>query len=196
MWHRLLGSASFHRRLFSIDEDIAALARAGGCPVCGAVVHSASYPRKPRGGLDERGPQFDRRHSFCCAAGDCRKRLTPPSVRFLDRRVYLGVVVTLAVVLAQGLDPRRTRRLCRDLDVDRRSLERWRQWWQEEVPRTGWWADLRGRLDRPPDPGALPGSLLERLRGEDEEARVLRLLHLLEPLSHSALMRRRLARVA
>ena len=31
------------------------------------------------------GPAYDRRLSFCCA--DCRKRLTPVSVRFLGRKV-------------------------------------------------------------------------------------------------------------
>ena len=196
MWHRVLGSASFHRELSAIDEDLANRARAGGCPVCGAVVHAASYPRKPRGGPDGLGSGQDRRHSFCCAERDCRKRLTPTSVRFLDRRVYLSVVVVLAAALVEGLSASRTRKLCAELGVDRRTLDRWREWWREEVPRTDWWTELRGRLARPPDPACLPGSLLERIEGESEEQRVLRLLHLLEPLSHSVLMRRRLARVA
>ena len=196
MWHRVLGSASFHRQLVAIDEDLAARAKASGCPVCGTVVHSANYPRRPRGSPDEVGTAFDRRLSFCCADRDCRKRLTPRSVRFLDRRVYLGVVVALAAVLAQGLSASRTRKLCRELCVDRRTLERWREWWREEVPRTDWWTELRGRLARPADPACLPSSLLERIEGESEEQRVLHLLHLLEPLSHSVQMRRRFVRVA
>jgi hypothetical protein len=35
----------------------------------------------------------DRRLSLCCS--QCRRRTTPPSVRFLGRRVYLAAVVVL-----------------------------------------------------------------------------------------------------
>ena len=196
MWHRLLVDARFHRQLLVIDEDLAAGARASGCSVCGGALHSANYPRQPRGGPEEPAGESDPRHSFCCAARDCRKRRTPTSVRFLDRRLYLSVVVVLAAVLAQGLSKSRTRTLCGELGVDRRTLARWQEWWQEEVPRTDFWTELRGRLDRPPDPSALPTSLLERIEGKDEEERLLCLLRLIEPLSQSVLMRRRFARAA
>jgi len=145
---------------------------------------------------EEEAEEAIRRHSFCCSGRDCRKRLTPPSVRFLDRRVYLGVVVVLAVALTQGVSGRRARTLRREIGVDRRTLGRWREWWQKEVPRSDYWAELRGRLDRPPDPAALPASLLERIEGCDEEQRLVRLLSLLGPLSHSPPMRARFARVA
>src|ERR1700726_3419348 len=56
--------------------------------------------RKPRG-----GPQWDRRYSFCCAEEDCRRRLTPESVRFLGRRVYAGLVVVLMATMIHGLKP-------------------------------------------------------------------------------------------
>jgi hypothetical protein len=35
------------------------------------------------------------RFSFCCDRDGCRNRATPPSVRFLGRKVYLGAVVML-----------------------------------------------------------------------------------------------------
>jgi len=117
-------------------------------------------------------------------------------VRFLDRRVYTGVVVVLAAALTQGLTGRRAARLREELDVDRRTLERWRAWWREGVPRTDVWTELRGRLDRPVAEGELPASLLERVEGDDDEERLTRFLQLVEPLSHSVLMRQRFARVA
>jgi len=194
--HRLLADARFHRALLSIDDELAAEAGSRGCGVCGARLHVADYPRKPRGeppGLEE---EWSRRHSFCCSADGCRKRLTPTSVRFLDGRVYTGVVVVLAAVLAQGLSGKRLKILRESVGVDRRTLERWRRWWTEELPRTELWSELRGRFDRPVLEGGLPTSLLERVQGADEEERLLRLLRLLEPISHSACMRSRFARVA
>jgi hypothetical protein len=86
--------------------------------------------------------------------------------------------------------------LCRELGVDERTLARWRAWWQEEVPRTDYWVEIRAHLDRPLDECGLPISLLERVEGASEEARLLRFLRLLLPASHSGLMRTRFARVA
>lgn len=194
--HRLLADASFHRALLSIDGELAAEARSRGCGVCGGRLHVADYPRKPRGEPPGLGEEWARRHSFCCSADACRKRMTPPSVRFLDRRLYTGVVVVLAAVLAQGLSGRRLRVLRESLELDRRTLDRWRSWWTEELPRTELWSELRGRFDRPVLESGLPTSLLERVRGADEKERLQRLLRLLEPISHSARMRSRFARVA
>ena len=53
------------------------------------------------GGL---GEEYDRRLSFCCALDVCRKRTTPPSLRFLGRKVYLGAVVVLICGDAAGRD--------------------------------------------------------------------------------------------
>ena len=39
--------------------------------------------------------EYAERFSFCCAVDGCRKRATPPSLRFLGRKVYLATVVTL-----------------------------------------------------------------------------------------------------
>jgi hypothetical protein len=194
--HRLLRDASFHRRLFELDADLATQARAGGCRLCGGVLHQADYPRKPRGAPAGLGPIYERRHSFCCASEDCRRRLTPRSLRFLDGRVYTSVVATLAALLAHGLSRSRCRKLCTELEVDPRTLERWQQWWREDVPRTDFWTELRGGLDRPVDLERLPCSLLERIHGACEEQRLVALLRLMSPLSHSALMRQRLARAA
>lgn len=115
MSHRLLADASFHGLLLSIDADLAAEARSGGCGVCGGRLHVADYPRKPRGHPAGLGAEWSRRHHFCCASEDCRRRLTPRSVRFLDARVYTGVTVVLAAALAQGLTARRLAKLREEL---------------------------------------------------------------------------------
>ncbi len=81
-----------------------------GCS-CGGRLHSANYPRAPRGGPDHLPEEYRSRFSFCCDRDGCRKRMTPPSVRFLGRKVYLGAVVILVSAMRQGPTPRRVREL-------------------------------------------------------------------------------------
>jgi hypothetical protein len=135
---------------------------------------------------------FDRRFSFCCQREGCRKRLTPPSVRFLGRRVWLSVVVTLSCVALHGVSARRARKLREEIGVDRRTLERWRRWWRESLPATREWREMRGKLGGEVETRDLPRSLFERFEGSVRE-RLIGLLRLLSPLSHSERMSRRYA---
>ena len=185
MCHALLRDASFHRHLLELDRAIAAEARGKGCPICPGPLHVADYPRKPRGGLEIADADAERRFSFCCGREGCRCRSTPPSVRFLGRRVYSAVVVTLASALTQGLSGRRLARICAELSLSRRTLERWLRWWRETVPQTSWWRELRGRLASPVEVLGLPATLLDRFGGGERE-RVERLLVELASLSVTA----------
>lgn len=106
MWHDVLSDSRFFVLLTQFDQDLAAQARAAGCR-CGGRLHSARYPRKPRGGPADLGPAYEWRLSFCCAEEDCRRRVTPPSMRYLGRRVYLGGVVVLVSAMEHGLSMRR-----------------------------------------------------------------------------------------
>ena len=135
MCHAFLNDARFYRFLFDIDQDIARQVQAGGCS-CGGVLHSACYPRKPRGIRSNWDESYNTRLSFCCAEEDCRRRSTPPSVRFLGRKVYLGVMVTLITALEHGLSPKRRQELIESLDIWPQTISRWRQWWREIFPST------------------------------------------------------------
>ena len=91
------------QKLVAIDEETCRRVAAAGCLSCGGPLHRGDYPRKPRGGLlAVAGEVFSRRISLCCGRRGCRHRATPPSVRFLGRRVYLGVAVVLASIAAQA----------------------------------------------------------------------------------------------
>lgn len=68
MCHALLRDAKLYDLLLTFDHDLAADARTAGCTFCGGTLHSARYPRKPRGGLEDLGPEYTTRLSFCCAA--------------------------------------------------------------------------------------------------------------------------------
>jgi hypothetical protein len=160
---KLLRDPGLVERLERIDDELAEAARREPCRFCGAgKLHCGDYPRKPRGhpGLDDRGPV--RRRSFCCSREGCRKRTTPHSVRFLGRRVYLGVVVTLVSAMAHGLTAGRMKKLRDELGVDRRTVERWRVWWTETFVETPFWKAFRGNLMPPVVEGLLPRSLWER----------------------------------
>lgn len=145
------------------DARMAAAVAAQRCPFCGGALHAANYQRKARGGLFTGVNENSwLRYSLCCGQRGCRRRVLPPSLRFLGRRVYLEVVVLLASVWAQvaiGL-----RAAARQTGVSPRTLARWLGWWRQDVPRLSWWAELRSRLVAPvPDETALPRSLLMHL---------------------------------
>src|SRR5689334_17182449 len=95
LYQAILADAKFHEQLLAFDRDLSATARAAGCYRCGGALHSAQFARKPRGGPTGLSSDYDQRFSFCCAVDGCRKRTTPPSLRFLGRKVYLATVVTL-----------------------------------------------------------------------------------------------------
>ena len=176
--HALLQTPKFLRLLLQIDADLAAQMHALGCS-CGGVLHRANYPRKPRACPKEVRADFESRLSFCCNL--CRKRSTSTSVRFLGRRVYLGLVVvlapqrrtTLSAVAVQVVDT---------LAIPERTIARWRHWWLQLFPITPLWAAACARFMPPVDVQHLPTSLIERFTGPAAEA-AMRLLAFLTPLS-------------
>jgi hypothetical protein len=183
MYHGLPRDASFWLFLFSVDQDLAETARKEGCP-CGGCLHRANYPRKPRGGPEDLPEQYRRRLSFCCDRDGCRKRVTPPSVRFLGRKVYLGAVVVLVAAMRQGPNPRRVRELSALFDADRRTIARWQVFWREHFPQTPFWKVARGRLVPAVEIVSLPRSILEAfVRADDDHQGWARLLRCLSPIT-------------
>lgn len=146
--------------LWKFDAELAAEARAGGCE-CGGVLHAASYPRKPRGGPETLGPEMNVRFSFCCATEGCRRRVTPPSLRFLGRKVFFAVVVLLVPILREGPTPERMRRLCERFEVSERTVRRWIRFWRETFPASRTWQAARRWFTTPVRTEAMPGSLVE-----------------------------------
>jgi hypothetical protein len=177
---KLLGDKRFYHVLVHIDLDLAATARQAGCARCPVVLHSASFPRKPRGAPKGLSVEDKRRASLCCAA--CRKRVTPPSVRFLGRRIYLGIVVVLATAMQQGPAPWRASQLREVLGVSLQTLARWRVWWKETFVESAFWKAAKAAFSPPVDETGSPRSLLERFGGDDFE-QLVALLRFVDPLS-------------
>lgn len=182
MYQTLLADSSLYTFLFKLDEDIAAGCRKTGCP-CSGSLHSAQYPRKPRGlppGLEDK---YNSRFSFCCAREGCRRRSTPASFRFLGRKVFVAAIVVLVSALRHGATPKRVAMLRELTGASRRTVERWRQWWQDGFVRSPFWKAVRGRLKTPVDRKTLPLSLLNVFSGQEEKTGLISLLRLLLPLS-------------
>lgn len=177
MSQKLLEDTSYFLFLQQIDADIAETARNDGCPHCRAPLDRAAYRRKPRGLAADPGDDFALRASFCCRRDGCRRRVTPPSLRFLGRRVYVAVVVAVATMLASGATPRRMAEVTTALAVSARTIRRWLAWWRRDFVRGDIWASIRARTVPPPAESELPASLYERIMpGGDDEVRMTRLL--------------------
>jgi hypothetical protein len=143
--------AKFFDGLLEFDEREVERVQGEGCPHCGRRLDRADFPRKPRGVPPAWESAFSRRLSLCCSREGCRKRLTPPSVRFLGRRVYAAVVV-----LVGGLSA------WLQATIARRTLSRWQAWWRGRFVETAFFRTARARFMPPLDEVALPGSLVER----------------------------------
>jgi hypothetical protein len=177
-----LADRRFHGVVLKIDGDLAAEARAQGCPYCGGRLHSAVFPRKPRGGPDGLSAEHEKRLSFCCAHEGCRRRTTPLSVRFLGRKVYLGGVVVLATAMQSGITPARAAKLKELFGASLRTLARWRTWWRETFTESAFWKAGKARLIPPVVESEMPLSLLERF-GEDGQVRLIAMLRFIAPIT-------------
>ncbi len=170
----------FFEVLLEADRAMTQRVAAEGCLVCDGPLHRSDYDRKPRGALiASAGEGFVRRFSLCCGREGCRKRATPPSVRFLGRRVYLGAVVIVASMVALTL--RAAREIRRRTGVPSRTTMRWLGWWQGPFLGTEVFVTICARLVGV-DVGRVPVSIVDRLADRGTE-RVRRMLAWLSPLT-------------
>lgn len=132
MVERMIGLGDedkFHAGLFEIDVAAAQAVRVGRCsrPGCGGRLDFANYPRKVRGlgdGAAAAG-RYDSRLSLCCSVRGCRRRATPPSVRFLGRFVY-----AMRVLVAWAASrPAPSRASVPTSAPSRQTTKRWERYW-------------------------------------------------------------------
>jgi hypothetical protein len=171
----------FYALLSSVDEQVVRRAAQERCRFCRGPLHRGDYPRKPRGGVVAAlGEAFTRRYSLCCGREGCRHRATPPSVRFLGRRVYVGAAVVVASVVARVVASAAALR--RTTGIPPRTTRRWLAWWRGAFTATSVFKALSARMVPPPVRLELPTSILARLAGA-ATARLTRLLAWLAPLT-------------
>jgi hypothetical protein len=180
MFDQIEFGREFFERLTMIDAAIAAAVAAGCCPACGGPLHQGNYMRKPRGGLlAVAGEDCMIRFSLCCGVEGCRKRATPPSVRFLGRRVYLGAVVIVGSIFARALKVAEQFR--QSSGVPARTTRRWLAWWRGPFITTEVFLAACDRMVGV-DVEALPASIVARFPGSPAE-KVRTMLAMLAPLT-------------
>lgn len=184
MWHGLELSREFFETLLAIDAEIASRIRARGCSRCGGPLCIGHYKRKPRGGrIAEAGAAelFSQRYSYCCGREGCRRRATPPSVRFLGRKVYLEGAILIACTLVPLIEQTASA-VRRATGIALRTLRRWQTWWQTVFAASALYVELRARapgIDR----ASVPGALIALFEGETPIQKLTRTLKFLAPLT-------------
>lgn len=188
MFDQIELGGEFFEGLLAIDRAIVEEAAIDACRFCGGRLHRGDYPRKPRGGLlGKAAESFGRRFSLCCGREGCRKRATPPSVRFLGRRVYVGAVVIVASVVA--MMSAAASEASRVTGIAARTMRRWLRWWRGPFTETSTFVQISSRMVPAVSRRLLPVSIVERLGGSDE-GRVRHFLGWLQPLTTMTSLRR------
>ena len=113
------------------------------CPYCNGPLHFANYPRKPRGEPEGLPEECFIRFSLCCGKEGCRHRVTPPSCRFMDRRVYWHSVILVIVSVCQN-KASGIFKLSKLFGVSRNTINRWIIFYQDVFPSSRQWQMLRG----------------------------------------------------
>lgn len=182
MYHKLLTDPSFHALLKTIDDDLAEIARKEtGCN-CGGALHQANYPRSPLGLPASCREHYDSRRSFCC--GDCRKRVTTPSVRFFGRRRFPAAIMLLISAFMSSASRRRYHQAKRyfGITISLRTWMRWRRWWHKYFIGTAFWKQAKAHLPDKAIVGLFPRQLLSIYPGRLNE-RLKIALQFLAPLT-------------
>ncbi|MGK5084883.1 hypothetical protein WDW37_16465 [Bdellovibrionota bacterium FG-1] len=146
----LPGESRFFQSLFIHDQELCLALKLKPCARCGGKLDVANFKRKLRD-----GPNGDiLRLGLCCRRDGCRKRVLPPSMRFLGRRVYSSLTVILYLEFRDllGFEP----------EICRRTLGRWREFWRQHLAEGSpfmRWARAQGRLPVA-QPGECPKAIL------------------------------------
>ncbi len=182
MSHKFLFDANFHLLLNKIDEEFFKEIKEKGCPSCGGKLHKSNYPRSPFGMPQAFRSFYEERFSFCCE--ECRKRTTPPSVRFFGRRWYPAPLFMLICLLELGISKHRQAQIQRHfgITISLSTWKRWRSWWQESFKETSFWKITQGIIPLSQIYGPFPRAFLKTFQGSLEE-KIRFLLRFLSPLT-------------
>lgn len=147
MYTNLPSKTSFLEKLISIDLELLEKEWSQLCSYCDGRLDRSDFLRKPRG-IASAPAEFCVRFSLCCREEGCRKRLTPPSVRFFGKRVWTAPVFLIAMILSGDSKKSKVASFCNNLGISPKTLSRWRKWWSEDFIKSDYWMQLKSRLNR------------------------------------------------
>lgn len=186
MSHKFLMASSFHSLLTVMDYELAEQERVKGCVYCGGRLHRSNYPRSPFGVPMRHRAYYEERFSHCC--GVCRKRTTPPSVRFFGRYWFPAPLLILISALANGV----TNKLCSRLKrlfgvmINKKTWKRWQRWWRDIFGVTPFWKGNTGIIPIAQLTAPFPRALLVIYSGTLQN-RLVSVLQFLAPLTAGVL---------
>jgi len=161
MLSEVLKNKSLFWDLYKIDLTTAELYRQKKCPHCQGPLHYANYPRKPRGEPDGLSEEYFLQFSLCCGKEGCRRRLIPPTCRFLGRKVYWYAAILTIVSDWQNKIPNMTiSKLAGKMGISRNTLKRWILFFKNTFPVSVQWKKIRGCVSTIVKNNRLPGSLI------------------------------------
>ncbi|MCP3922000.1 MAG: hypothetical protein GY714_05370 [Desulfobacterales bacterium] len=147
MLSELLKNKSLFHHLYIIDKNTAEQYRKKPCPYCGGPLHFANYSRKPRGEPDGLAEECFLRFSLCCGREGCRHRLTPPSCRFMGRKVYWHINIMVIISDWQNrIYEINIYKLSKLHDVSRNTIARWITFYRDDFPSSDQWRTIRGQI--------------------------------------------------
>jgi hypothetical protein len=109
--------------------------------------------------------------------------VTPPSVRFLGRKVYLSVVVVMAAVHVVQQAEAEAAALRGAPGVPVRTQRRWVTWWQSVFAVGAFYAAGKGDFVPPVADAEVPGGILARFKGATVAERMELFLRWLSPVT-------------
>lgn len=182
MYTKIYLEATFWLLLSKIDEKIARFYHQIPCIYCTKKMYWGNYPRKPRGIPSIAEDFFAFRYSHCCSG--CRKRRTPPSARFLGRRVYVAIFVMM--FFYPDTDDDHSELLnSMSIGMDLMTPVRWSAWWSIDIPVSCIWKKICGPLGVNTNNEFLPHFISHQFANNNinaEEA-LLALLKFLSPIA-------------
>jgi hypothetical protein len=114
-------------------------------------------------------------------------------VRFLGRKVYLEGAILIACAIAAITDEARAVRAATGIAA--RTVRRWHVWWRTVFASSALWVEVRARAPTL-EIETVPGSMLALFEGATADAKLVRAMELLAPLTSASARRSRSTRGA
>jgi len=154
----VLKNSQFFFQLYNIDRQNAEKCKEKRCPYCGGPLHYANYARKPRGELVDLPEEYCIKFSLCCGRDGCRHRTTPPSCRFMDRKVYWYCAILIIMTLRYN--GASIYSLCKKFKISNKTINRWITFFQTIFPSLPQWQRIRGLIPSSVKNSELPVGLV------------------------------------
>lgn len=165
MLSELIKKKNLFSHLYEIDKNTAEQYRQLPCPHCSGPLYFSNYMRKPRGEPEDVPEKYFIQFSLCCGTAGCRKRLIPPSCRFLGRKVYWFAVILCILTDWQNANEKITvSEWSIQTGISRNTIKRWLSFFHDTFPASRTWCRLRGQISACVRNSSLPSSFINYYR--------------------------------